>query len=131
MIIRSHAAMRQAMSATRDTPQRAALRMVLWATALAIVGLVGVLLRSNSQSALAERPDSVVEKFGMLHGQIQSLFESASANTGFFVHWASVTIGKSGQESGNRGRDWNVGQNFGGGETNFFALLPVTACHCH
>ena len=32
----------------------------------------------------------------------------------FFIHWGDVTIGTSGRESGNRGRDWNVGQNFGG-----------------
>jgi len=76
------------------------------AAALAAVLIAVVLHAPGSGQRLALAPRA---KFAALHAHVQSLLEDS-----FFIHWGAVTIGKSGQESGNRGREWNVGQNFGG-----------------
>lgn len=73
-----------------------------------LVAVVVVVLQTSVSGSERQLTSNHV-KFAKLHARVESLLQDS-----FFIHWGAVTIGKSGLESGNRGREWNVGQNFGG-----------------
>ena len=92
--------------ATMANPEsrRAALRAAL-CCGVALAAIAALL----TQSAGKARPeaDSLAVRKALLHRQVQQLAQ-------FTTQWGATSIGNKGTESGNLGKFWNYGQNFGG-----------------